>query len=249
MGVRAQSVDLIRKSVGGERELLGGLELTAFGVQQGLIAGITLRYRLAPRDQPGDRRKRGACRLVFVLGTRERFTRVRRTVDRAAAGVIVDRFGGTQRQACRLVAAFGRGHRAALRLVARGGCGKRRECGPHARFLHFGLALACVHLALESGDRGSVVARLLGAERLALGAHRNALGQVIAIARFGIDERRAQPPERLAGGRHIACGARVRGQIPVGAELRMQPERGKRRIEHAAIPTGGQGVRRLDAGR
>ena len=106
-----------------------------------------------------------------------------------------------------------------------------------------------VHLGLQSDDRGIVVTRLVGVERLALGAHGDALGQVIAIARFGIDERRAEPLERLPGGLHGAGGARVRGQITVGAELRMQPERGKRRIQHAAIPSGGQGVRWLDAGR
>ena len=70
---------------------------------------------------------------------------------------------------------------------------------------------------------------------------------MIAIARFGIDERRAEPLERLAGGLHGARGARVLGQITVGAELRMQPERGKRRIQHAAIPSGGHGVRLRDA--
>ena len=243
----AQRTDSSPEAIGGERELLGGLELTAFGLQQGLIAGITLRYRLAPRDQPVEGRKRGACRSELAVSRRERVTRVRRTVDRAASGVIVDRFGGTQRQARRLVAAFGCGYRAALRLVARGRGGKRRECGPHARFLRIGLALACVHLVLQSDDRGIVVARLLEAERLPLGAHGDALGQVIAIARFGIDERRAEPLERLAGGLHGACGARVLGQITVGAEVGMQPERGKRRIEHAAIPSGGQGVRLLYA--
>ena len=90
-----ERTDFSPEAIGGERELLGGLELTAFGLQQGLIAGITLRYRLAPRDQPVEGRKRGACRFEFVIGTRERFARVRRTVDRAAAGVIVDRFGST----------------------------------------------------------------------------------------------------------------------------------------------------------